>query len=334
MMTFSGHYVSGVGKAHLHMADLEPYFNCRMFGTFNVRADTSIEQFSPCIDDVAGGRRFWFVRLNGEHFAWAYRWRTSRQLGARLELVSKSPLPDSLKAGKLDIEVLERLPEASVRAWARQQPYWFQSFPWSPQRADSALIWRTVEPHAHWSGKTVLDIGCHYGYHSFQASRAGARVTGLDTDRRPIKTAKYIRDNIEMQDVQFVTEDPDGVFDVLLYLSVQHQWDPNYSALRVQLAALRARARDKVFVELVAPDLDRRLTVSQIDNIVGARPLLVYRHKVRAYRHIYALEGLANDDSRNDAGGLVEVHMGRPDPPEETETEPEEEEAEAEGETV
>jgi SAM-dependent methyltransferase len=260
-----GHYVSGCGRAHKHVADLAPYFNCPMFGTFNVQADAPITDFRPYIDDAEHGRRFWLVRLNGTEMAWAYRWAKSRQPETRLELVSKAPLPDSLKEGGLDIEVLEQFPIGKILAWAKRQSYWFQSFPWSPQRADSALVWRTIQPHADWSGKTVLDIGCHYGFHCFEASKAGARVTGFDTDPRPIETARIINDHIEMQDVTFTVECPPDTFDVIMYLSVQHQWDAAYRELESKLAELRSRARDKVFVELIAPDLKRRLAVEQID---------------------------------------------------------------------
>ena len=302
-MIITGHCVNGQGDAHRHMGDLTPYFNCPVIGTFNIKTDTPIDLFEPAIDDRENGRRFWLVRIDGEHYAWAYRWRDFSMPLDRWEIVSKSRLPEHLREGELDIEVLEPLGPEQARAWARRQDYWFQSFPWSPQRADSELIWRTVTDRQDWSGRTVLDIGCHYGYHSFRASKAGASVTGMDLDHRPIETARFINDHIEMQDVQFGTVDEEGsVFDVILYFSVHHQFDPSYDMLVHKLEELRGRAREQVFVELITPSLKGGRTMAEIDAIVatvGGRALHTYQHKVRHTRRIYELEGLARDSARN-----------------------------------
>jgi 2-polyprenyl-3-methyl-5-hydroxy-6-metoxy-1,4-benzoquinol methylase len=289
----TGRYVNGRGLAHLYTGDLTRYFGCPVVGTFNLDTDTSLHGFKPCITDADGGRRFWLVRLNGQHYAWAYRWDDSRQSWDRWELVSKAPLPDSLREGEIAFEVLEPLTAAEARAWAYARSYWFQSFLWSPQRADSALVWDAIAGRFDWSGHTVLDVGCHYGYHCFRASKAGARVTGFDIDHRPIETARFINDHIESQDVRFVTDDPGGAFDTIFYLSVHHQHDPAYSRLAATLDNLRMRARGKVFVELIVPSPDQRLTPKAIDGMVGGHVLLTYQHAVRFTRRIYELEGKA-----------------------------------------
>lgn len=288
-----GYYINGRGNAHNCMADLRPYFNCDVLGTFNVRALQPISKFKPCIDDADNGRRFWLVRINGEHYAWAYRWADSTQSDYVWELVSKALLPDDLTCAALTLEVMEPMTDMETRAWAATQKYWFQSWPWSPQRADSARVWGAVCDRTAWSGKTVLDIGCHYGYHSFQASKVGARVVAFDADSRPIETARHINDRIEMQDVRFGVEDPGGVVDVILYFSVHHQIDPGYADLARKVAELRARARDKVFVELIVPDFDGRRSLAEIDAMVGGKVLDTYQHKVRGKRRIYELDGKA-----------------------------------------
>ena len=61
--------------------------------------------------------------------------------------------------------------EEEIRDWAKDK-YWFQSFPWSPQVADSRLVWDAIN-HENWGGKTVLDIGCHYGFHLLEPQRMG-----------------------------------------------------------------------------------------------------------------------------------------------------------------
>lgn len=286
-----GHYVTGCGKASRNMGVMENYFHCTMLGTFNMRADRSIETFRPCIADTL--RKFWLVKLNGQHYAWAYRWNGSGQPGNLLELVSRTPLPDSLKTGEIRIDVLEQWDKKTIDKWAADQ-YWFQSFPWGPKRSNSNLIWETVRSRVKWSGKTVLDIGCNYGAHSFEASKAGARVIGFDKDSRPIETARIINDNIEMQDVAFTTTDPGGTFDVIFYFSVHHQFDRPYARLKETLLELQARANDAVFVELIVPDMDNTLTDGQIDKLVGGKVLHTYRHAVRGNRRIYQIEGRAS----------------------------------------
>lgn len=291
-----GRHVPGLGKAHRHTADLAPYFGCPVRGTFNVATDAALDGFRPCIADAEHGRRFWLVRLNGEHYAWAYRWDGSGQAGRTWELVSKAPLPDALRDGALALEVLEPWAPRQVREWAARQKYWFQSFPWSPQRADSALVWDALADRFGWSGATVLDIGCHYGYHSFRASKAGARVIGYDRDSRPLEAARTINDYIESQDVRFTARDPGGDFDAILYLSVHHQGDPAYARLADCLQALRERARGKVFVELAVPAPEGGMTAATVDALVsdaGGRVLHTYEHRVRFTRRIYELDGLA-----------------------------------------
>jgi len=289
-----GHYVTGNDKAHLYTPTYEHYFNCPIIGTFNVKIDGRINDYRPCIvDEQELDRRFWVVRINDKYFAWAVRWRGSKMPYNIIELVSKMPLPDDLKEGDLSIEVLEPLIGAELQKWISQQTYWFQSFSWSPQRADSALVWNAVKDHVDWSGKTLLDIGGANGAHCFPPSRLGARVTCFEPDTPAREKGMFINDHIEMCDVTFCDADSDGVFDVIFYFSVHHQWDEAYSHLAETLAQFKNRAREKVFVELIVPDLTNKLTELQIDAIVGGQPLLTYRHKVRRVRRIYELIGEA-----------------------------------------
>jgi predicted nicotinamide N-methyase len=293
--TFTGTYLTGCGRAHefMHTYD-QKYFNCPLIGTFNVRLDQAFESFRPCIEhDAEVHRQFWLVRLGGRHYAWAVRWGGSRMPRNRIELVSKVPLPDYLKEDPFTVEVLEPLTPQELQTWISEQTYWFQSFSWSPQRADSALIWETVQPYAKWSGKTVLDIGCANGTHCFAASKAGAQVTGFEPDTPAREKGRFINDHIEMQDVPFVESDPGGVFDVIFYFSVHHQWDEPYEHLAEKITELRARARDALFVELIVPDLKRTRTAQWIDDQVDGQVLREYTHKVRKNRRIYHVKGAA-----------------------------------------
>jgi len=75
-----------------------------MIGTFNVRTKVAIDKFVPTLSQ--DGNRYWRLMLNGEYEAWAFRWDGSRQSVRTWELVSKERLPDSLRHGMIQIEIL------------------------------------------------------------------------------------------------------------------------------------------------------------------------------------------------------------------------------------
>ena len=115
-----------------------------------------------------------------------------------------------------------------IHQWADGQ-YWFQGFPWlKVQRSDSQGVWKFLA-RDNYSGASVLEIGCHTGFYSFQASKAGATVTGTDIDEEKIERSRFINDHIEMQDATFICEDFDTTvgrkwrrFDYVFCLSVLH----------------------------------------------------------------------------------------------------------------
>jgi hypothetical protein len=289
-----GRYISGNGKVHEFVHTYQHYFNCALVGTFNVQLDGNPPALRPCIEhDAEVHRRFWLVKLDGQHYAWSVRWDGSKMPLNRLELVSKTPLPDYLKYQPFSVEMLEPLTAEERQRWVEAQRYWFQSFSWGPKRADSALIWQTICTHAPWHNASVLDIGCANGAHCFYASRSGAHVVGFEPDKEAREKGIFINDHIEMQDVRMVDADPGGVFDHIFYFSVHHQWDERYDHLKEKMDELRSRCRSKLFVELIVPDLQRTRSLDWIDTQVGGRILLEYSHKVRKIRRIYEVQGEA-----------------------------------------
>ena len=213
-----------------------------------------------------------------------------------LEIVSRGLLPEGLRHGELEIDILPAWTEEEVRTWTKDQ-YWFQGFPWAPvQRADSSRVWRCIQPVCSWSNRTVLDIGTHYGFFALRAAQAGASVLGMDIDSQCIRTARLIDDHIEQQGVAFQTEDPGGPFDVILYLSVHHQIDPTYNGLQAKVKNLSSRCQD-LFVELILPHSQRRFgagrTAVEVDVLVGGQVLDTYRHRVRGERRIWHVPGRA-----------------------------------------
>ena len=299
MSEFVGHYARGIGKAHLCGAEHVAAFGRPMVGTFNVRmpAGFDLRNYTPArTTRTDTGRSYWLVRLDGEHYAWALRWEGSRQSAETLELLTKSPLPANLKRHGLRVEILEPWGAEAVQAWARGH-YQFQGFDWLPEkRVDSALVWRTIEPHARWSGARVLDVGSHYGYHAHRASGLGAEVTAFEPDAEVRACGLTINDHIQPDDVRFVAEDPGGTWEVILYLSVQHQWDPNYAALSETVEVYARRATQAVFVEVILPPLfGKRLTAGQVDEAISGSALVTYKHRIRGERRIYRVAGKAKE---------------------------------------
>jgi len=296
-----GKYINGAGKASKCCQPHKAIFNCEMFGTFNVKLkNDNIFDFQPVIiNDV---KSYWFVEITKTketRYGWAIRDHTSKQAQNVLEIITKEKLPERFKQGNVKINIYERWSDAIIKNWSAKQ-YWFQTFPFSAaQKADSNFVWNTINK-INWSGLSVYDIGCHYGFFSFKASECGARVVGMEPNDTSLKAAKIIRDNIIHQDVGFIKEASNKQYDVILYLSVHHQLDPNYERLEKKIQELKSKTNKYLFVELIMPPMfpeKGAMTEKDIDKIVGGEILSRYKHNVRGNRKIYFIkkENNSND---------------------------------------
>ena len=291
-----GFYVKGQGKASKCCNVHTKVFKTTMLGTFNVRVPSlDILKVQPSI--VLEDKGYWFVILekdDQQYPCWAIRDNESNQRVNILEILTKVHLPKALKSGDFNVHIPIKWNKYKIDDWARDQ-YWFHTFPFTPtQKADSAGLWDTINI-IDWSGLKVLDYGCHYGYFSFEASKLGASVLGVDSNRKTLITAQIIRDNIIQQDVKFTNghEFRKKAHDVILYLSVHHQIDPDYIQLNNLIKVLKYSARKFAFIELIMPPMfpkDKILTEVQIDKIVGGTVLKRYKHNVRGNRKVYFLE--------------------------------------------
>jgi tRNA (mo5U34)-methyltransferase len=74
-------------------------------------------------------------------------------------------------------------------------------------------------------GRSVLDVGCNFGYHSFLARQLGAaRVVGIDQDPRPVEGGKLLcrihnLDRMTFIAGDFFTDDLGGPFDIGLMIN-------------------------------------------------------------------------------------------------------------------
>ncbi len=291
-----GRYKTGQGHAHECCNSHTKIFNCKMFGTFNVwLVYGNLFDFKPSI--VTKIRSYWFLSIRRRkkiYYGWAIRDHNSNQASKCLEILTKELLPDNLKQESFAVNIYEKWSDELIKAWAKDM-YWFQTFSFSPKmRADSKFIWDTIN-RIDWSAQTVLDIGAHYGFFSFEASKVGAQVIGIEPNNNSFKFAKLIRDNIIHQDVTFeswkfkVDTIPEKS-DIILYLSVHHQIDPNYIHLKKTIQILKRQARKHLFVELILPPMFPKkggITEEDIDKIVGGQILTRYKHNVRGDRKIY-----------------------------------------------
>ncbi len=293
-LCFVGKVVAGCGKAHLpeNLQQHDRFFNCRMVGTLNVKLESPFR--SGRVPAARGDEKnhYWFVHIrNKSHgaYAWAYRWEGSRMGSHILELVSRQPLPQSFLSGPVEVSFPSLWDAATREAWVAEQ-YWFQSFDWSPRKADSGLVRDIIRPACSWSNRTVLDVGAHYGYHSFWASAEGASVVGFEPEAPSRSNAITIDQHIEQEGILFVDRDPGGSFDVILYLSVHHQIDPAYDRLEETVAGYAARCQD-LFVEIILPSSIRQFggkrTDLEVDRLIGGEVLHTYPHRTRGRRRIY-----------------------------------------------
>ena len=294
-----GRYTTGDGAAHQYVEAHDRVFGCRMVGTFNVDmpTDFDIREYQPVIN-VRNRQWYWLVRLTEPdgliRHGWATRWKGSDQSPYRMEILTKAPLPDSFKGG-LRVKVCRKWSTGKAREWADGQ-YWFQSWPWTPQqKAPCNMLWKALDC-VEWGGRSVLDIGCNAGYYAFQAAKMGARCFGFDPSAETIEQARVINEHIECQDVQFDTADPGHDADIILYLSVHHQRDSDYSRLAETLDGLRKRTHKHLFVELIIPPsygeypVNGKHTEADLDAIVSGTPILRYPSPIRGTRKLWRID--------------------------------------------
>jgi SAM-dependent methyltransferase len=113
------------------------------------------------------------------------------------------------------------------------------------------------------SGKSVLDIGCRYGFFSFEAARRGARrVLGVDFDQEALTKARKVaainKLDVEFREADVSRNDLTEAFDYVLCLNVLHHLrdpigvlnhliDITNERLILEVAGLWGNDRRKIF---------------------------------------------------------------------------------------
>jgi len=293
-----GRHIDGEGLAFNYTTTnkdridlLDRVFNCRMFGTFNIKVEgLNIFDCEPTITD--GVFSFYHVKVATDtdyEYGWALRWAGSEMRKDVIEIYFKKMIDKSFKEKELTVTISKKWDAEIIDMWA-DETYWFQTFDWakdSYKRCDSKMIWDLMSGEDY-KNKTVLDFGCHYGYYAMKASREGATVTAIDKLQSTKKNFYIINEHIELSDVKFISDDkyPSGHFDYIFELSVYHWLDEPYDKLKNHIDFLKDKC-DVLFIELINPALSGKLTEQQIDDIVGGEVLIKYKHNIQGTRTLY-----------------------------------------------
>lgn len=113
------------------------------------------------------------------------------------------------------------------------------------------------------SGKSVLDVGCRYGFFSFEAAKRGARrVMGVDFDDDALRKAGKLREvigsDVEFRKLDITKQSLNEKFDVVLCLNVLHHLpdpirtlnelvDITRERLVLEVAGIRGKDAKKMF---------------------------------------------------------------------------------------
>jgi SAM-dependent methyltransferase len=121
------------------------------------------------------------------------------------------------------------------------------------------------------SGKTVLDVGCYYGFFLHEARRRGAaRVVGIEMDPERAAIAREIArlkgDTVEIEQGDFMRIPMRERFDVVLCLNISHHLDDPLAFFRKLAAASRGTV-----VTIFAQPSDRKLISRAVNDVPTMR---------------------------------------------------------------
>jgi hypothetical protein len=135
--------------------------------------------------------------------------------------------------------------------------------------SDSAGTWEQIRDLVEWKGKSVVDLGCFHGFHSFRAHASGARsVVGMDQATQALITARAINvmggHRVKFQ--HWTADDPVPPADVTLCLNALHHF-PNQAAtlaaIQSPLTILQAKPETEATIRAAFPRVDVFQTMSR-----------------------------------------------------------------------
>jgi 2-polyprenyl-3-methyl-5-hydroxy-6-metoxy-1,4-benzoquinol methylase len=135
-------------------------------------------------------------------------------------------------------------------------------------------------------GKSILDVGCCYGFFLYEAEKLGAgRLVGTELNPNRFRQAELIRD-IRGSSIEFLSEDFETLcaresFDIVLFLNVVHHLRDPIGAVRLLAAAAREQfimefptPSDPKFRKLLAVPGSRKLAPRLISKLLDKLPVI------------------------------------------------------------
>lgn len=196
-------------------------------------------------------------------------------------------------------EIAKKDPYLSL--WLEKQPKWYQSFPWKEGIVDSEVMWNELVRlgNIDFTNKKVLDIGSNLGYNCFRIVKAGAEfVVGIEKNKVYYDSSIIIAEKIEKiahDKLRFVHQAlftsykhpvPEG-FDMILYMSVHHQFDPEYNILGQIIDELKSKANELIIELILPPRFGQSKTEEQIEQIISGKTLRTYPSRSRGVRRVW-----------------------------------------------
>ncbi|MHB1208104.1 MAG: class I SAM-dependent methyltransferase [Acidimicrobiales bacterium] len=143
------------------------------------------------------------------------------------------------------------------------------------------------------SGDTVLDLGCGFGRHAFEAARRGANVVALDAGRDEVQgvaaTFAAMLEAGELKDPSLHTAAvqgdalhlpfPDATFDRVICSEVLEHIPDDHGAMRELTRVLRAGGTMAITVPRFGPELLNWALSDEYHNVPGGH-IRIYRRSV------------------------------------------------------
>jgi len=272
-------------------------------GTFNVVSDTAINFGVPYVANAEGDRKFYRIKIVEpvEVNAWAYRRDKSRMNPRVIEIISRHKLRDVLKVGdddRIKIVYNNIWDKNEIKHFINGQGKWFHCFDFLPQK-----MWRSNSNDVlhkmglpNIAGKTVLDVGGHTGYYCIEMWKRGAIPTLLEKNRRTVAITKDIIEHIVPADVELIVGDVNTYqlnkkYDIVLYMSVHHQFDPTYKNLDSIINKLAEHTNETFYYEAIIPFKENGSVNDTTDilkkHFSKVEYIFKYEHKLRGIRHLW-----------------------------------------------
>lgn len=128
----------------------------------------------------------------------------------------------------------------------------------------------------NFSRKTVVDLGCNFGFYSFYAAKkAAARVVGIDSNPDVIRGCRILarhhrNDNVEFRVADFIYDDVPGIYDIALMVDFIGKNVIRKEKLLPCMSRLMKLSRQCIFMSII-PEYDIHSVLRMAPDLVAER---------------------------------------------------------------